>query len=110
MDATLTWVGAFLHITPDQEQAVSTAELINYANKALYLSLVLSLPVIVAAAVVGILFAVVQALTQIQEQTLSYAVKLVATVITLALTMRWIGSEIYQYTKILFDVIPLVGK
>ncbi len=89
---------------------MSTAELIHYANKALYLSLILSLPVIVAAAVVGILFAVIQALTQIQEQTLSYAVKLVATVITLALTMRWMGSEIYLYTKVLFDSIPLIGK
>jgi type III secretion protein S len=86
------------------------ADLINYATKALYLSLILSLPAIIVAAVVGTLFAVIQALTQIQEQTLSYAVKLIATVAALALTMRWVGVEIYQYTTLLFDVFPNVGK
>ncbi|WP_136417427.1 type III secretion system export apparatus subunit SctS [Herbaspirillum sp. ST 5-3] len=83
--------------------------LAHYATQALYLSLMLSLPSIVVAAAVGTLFAIVQALTQIQEQTLSYVAKLVATFVTLLLTLRWMGIEIYQYSKILFDLIPGVG-
>lgn len=83
--------------------------LAHYATQALYLSLMLSLPSIVVAAAVGTLFAIVQALTQIQEQTLSYVAKLVATFVTLLLTLRWMGIEIYQYSKILFDLIPSVG-
>ncbi|WP_292933908.1 type III secretion system export apparatus subunit SctS [Noviherbaspirillum sp.] len=83
--------------------------LAHYATQALYLSLMLSLPSIVVAAAVGTLFAIVQALTQIQEQTLSYVAKLVATFVTLLLTLRWMGIEIYQYSRILFDLIPGVG-
>lgn len=54
--------------------------------------------------------AVIQALTQIQEQTLGYAVKLIATAVALALTLNWIGSEILQYTRQLFDLIPFIGR
>ncbi len=89
---------------------MSIADLAYYGTNALYLCLLLSLPVIVVAAVVGTVFAVLQALTQIQEQTLSYAVKLVATVAMLALTFRWMGAEMYQYTTLLFALIPVVGR
>ncbi|HJV80569.1 type III secretion system export apparatus subunit SctS [Noviherbaspirillum sp.] len=83
--------------------------LAHYATQALYLSLMLSLPSILVAAAVGTLFAIVQALTQIQEQTLSYVAKLVATFATLLLTLRWMSIEIYQYATILFGLIPGVG-
>jgi type III secretion protein S len=89
---------------------MQSADLVNYANQALYLSLLLSLPAIIVAAVVGTLFAILQAVTQIQEQTLSYAVKLIATVVALAFTLRWVGMEIYQFTRVLFDLIPGVGR
>ena len=46
--------------------------------RALYLTMLLSLPAIMVAAIVGTLFSLLQALTQIQEQTLSFAVKLIA--------------------------------
>lgn len=86
------------------------ADLASHISKGLYLVLILSMPSIIVAAVVGTLFALLQALTQIQEQTLSFAVKLVATLATLALTLRWMGVEIFQYTQNLFDLIPLVGR
>ena len=85
-----------------------TVNIADYAIKALYLSLLLSLPAIVVAAVVGTLFAILQAVTQIQEQTLSYVVKLVATFATLVLTLRWMSGEVYQYSRVLFDLIPLL--
>jgi type III secretion protein S len=86
------------------------ADLAIHISKGLYLVLILSMPSIIVAAVVGTLFALLQALTQIQEQTLSFAVKLVATLATLALTLRWMGVEVFQYTQNLFDLIPLVGR
>ena len=71
--------------------------------------LMLSLPAIVIASIVGTVFAVFQALTQIQEQTLSFAVKLIATLGALVLTLRWTGIEILQYTRMLFDMIPMIS-
>jgi type III secretion protein S len=85
-------------------------DLISLLSKALYLVLWLSLPPIIVASVVGTLFSLFQALTQIQEQTLSFAIKLVAVMATIALTARWIGGELYNFTQAIFDMIPQLGR
>ena len=79
------------------------ADVVSYLSKALYLTLWLSLPTILVASVVGTLFSLLQALTQIQEQTLSFGVKLIAVGITLALTARWMGIELFNYTFSIFE-------
>lgn len=81
-------------------------DLVSFMSKALYLVLWLSLPPIIVASVVGTLFSLFQALTQIQEQTLSFAVKLIAVMITLALTARWVGGELYNFTLSIFETFP----
>ncbi|MDB5840443.1 MAG: EscS/YscS/HrcS family type secretion system export apparatus protein [Herminiimonas sp.] len=78
--------------------------------KALILVLWLSLPPIIVASVVGTLFSLLQALTQIQEQTLSFAIKLIAVGATLYLTARWMGGEIFNYTVMLFETFPLLVR
>jgi len=72
------------------------------AKQALILSLILSLPVIVIASVVGLLFSFFQALTQIQDQTLSFAIKLIFIMITLYLTINWVGGELYQFALMIY--------
>jgi type III secretion protein S len=52
---------------------------------------------------VGTLFSLLQALTQIQEQTLSFAVKLIAVGVTIFLTAAWSGGEVMNYTLMVFD-------
>jgi type III secretion protein S len=76
--------------------------------QALLLILWLSLPPIMVASIVGVLFSLLQALTQIQEQTLSFAVKLIAVGLTIFLTARWMGGEIFNYTVSLFSTFPLL--
>jgi type III secretion protein S len=78
--------------------------------RALYLTMLLSLPAILVAAVVGTLFSLLQALTQIQEQTLSFAVKLIAVGVTLFLTANWVGGELLNYTLTVFDSFPRVVR
>ncbi|MCY0387287.1 type III secretion system export apparatus subunit SctS [Robbsia sp. Bb-Pol-6] len=80
-----------------------TLDLIAYLKQALQLVLWLSMPPIAVAAIVGTAFSLFQALTQIQEQTLSFAVKLIAVVATLMLLGPWIGTELYNYTVSVFD-------
>jgi type III secretion protein S len=89
---------------------MEVADITSNVIKAMLLVLWLSLPPIVVASLVGILFSLVQALTQIQEQTLSFGVKLVAVGLTLYLTARWIGGEIYNYTLMLFETFPLIVR
>ena len=89
---------------------MEVVDVISHTVRALLLVLWLSLPPIVVASVVGTLFSLLQALTQIQEQTLSFAIKLVAVGLTLFLTARWIGGEIFNYTISLFDAIPHLAR
>ena len=89
---------------------METFDVVAYVNRAFLLVLWLSLPPILVASVVGTLFSLLQALTQIQEQTLSVGVKLIAVGVTLALTAHWMGGEIYTYTLLLFNEIPRLPK
>ena len=79
--------------------------LTDLTHKALMLVLLLSLPPIVTAAVVGVLVSLVQAVTQIQDQTLSFAFRLVAVIITLLITVRWLGEQIFVFTVNILDRI-----
>ncbi len=82
---------------------MTQADITSYLVQALWLTLLLSLPTILVAAIVGTLFSLIQALTQIQEQTLSFAVKLIAVGLTLFLTAGWLGGELMNYTLSIFD-------
>ena len=76
---------------------------IAYAVQAMYLVLLLSLPPIVVASVVGILLSLVQAITQLQEQTLTFGVKLVVVVLTIFLMQGWLGAELLRYSTDIFS-------
>ena len=73
-----------------------------YAVKALYLVLMLSMPPIIVASVVGIVLSLIQAITQLQEQTLTFGVKLIAVVLTLFLMGGWFGGELVRFADEIF--------
>jgi len=79
-------------------------------TEAMMLVMILSMPPIIVASLVGIVVSLLQALTQIQEQTLSFAIKLIAVALTLAAMAGILGSELLNFTIKLFDEFPaLVG-
>ncbi|CAM3786401.1 type III secretion system export apparatus subunit SctS [Vibrio aquimaris] len=84
------------------------SQLISLTAQAMYLTLILSLPTIVVAAAVGVIIALIQALTQVQEQTLAFVVKLVAVVGVMFATGHWFGSQIYHFSLQIFESLPKV--
>ncbi|VVE85795.1 type III secretion system export apparatus subunit SctS [Pandoraea sputorum] len=88
---------------------MTQALIVQMASELLWLVLVLSLPVVVAASIVGLLVGLVQALTQIQDQTVSFVIKLVAACLTLALTYRWMGAALMRFTEQTFDLAARMG-
>ena len=78
-------------------------DIIYLAKQALILSLLLSLPVVLTGTVVGLLFSLFQALTQIQDQTLSFAVKLVFIMGAIYLTVDWSAIKLYRFALILYS-------
>lgn len=79
--------------------------LITYVNQALLLILLLSLPVIAVASITGLALAVLQAVTQVQDQTISFGIKLIAIIITIAVTSSWLGGELYLFGEQMFGAI-----
>ncbi len=68
--------------------------------------LMLAAPVLLTALVVGLVISIVQATTSIQEQTLTFVPKIAAIMIVLMLLAGWMFSELGDYTRRLFDLIP----
>ncbi len=68
--------------------------------------LVASAPPVLMSLLVGFLISVFQATTQIQEQTLSFAPKVIVVFGVLALTGPWIGNQLVRFTFHVFDQFP----
>jgi type III secretion protein S len=83
-------------------------DFVSLTNDALWLVLILSAPPIVVASVAGLLVAIVQAATQIQEQTLQYTVKFFAIVITLFVTAALLASSLYRFSDRVFTEFPAI--
>ena len=87
---------------------MSQAQILDYAQMCLLLVLRLSLVPIIVATVVGLIVSLLQALTQIQEQTLGFAVKLIAISLTLLVCASWMGSTLLLYTQDIFAHFALL--
>ena len=81
---------------------------INLGAEAIKLSLLLSLPLLGVGLVVGLLVAILQATTQIQETTLSFVPKIVAVLLTLLAVSPWIIQKIAAFTSNLIQSIPTI--
>ena len=75
-----------------------------------YLVLMLSLPAIAVASIAGILVSLLQAVTQLQEQTLSFGVKLVSVMATILLMSGWRGGELRRFSQSIFDGFYLIAR
>ena len=87
-----------------------SAGIIRMPIDALWLVLLLSAPPIVAAAAGGLLVALVQAATQLQEQTLQYTLKFFAIVATIFLTASLLAGSLYQYGNTIFTQFPAMVR
>jgi type III secretion HrpO family protein len=81
---------------------VYSAEIYQLTYQALLLILLLSGPPILISTILGLVVAIFQAATQIQEQTLSFMVKLLAVIITLFVMGGWLAAQIMQFTNNIF--------
>ena len=86
------------------------ADSLNFFQHGLWLIIILSAPPLLVATLCGVIVSLVQAVTQIQDQTLPYVVKLMAVAITLGVTGRWIGSELIQVANAAINMVPTAGR
>ncbi len=84
---------------------------VNLAAQAMSLALKIAGPLLLAALVVGLLISVFQAVTQIQEQSLSLIPKIAAVAVVIVLLGPWMLGQLVAYTTALYTAIPtMVGS
>ena len=85
-------------------------QVVGLGVQALELTLKIALPLLLVGLVIGLLVSVFQAVTQIQEQTLSFIPKIVVTGVVVTIGGPWMLDQLLAYTRALFASIPtLVG-
>ena len=75
-------------------------------RSALVLSLLIGAPAMVTAIVVGLVISILQAVTQLQDQTLSFVPKIVAMMAVMLYALPWVLSRIVEYSQELFHQVP----
>jgi flagellar biosynthetic protein FliQ len=73
---------------------------------ALMMTLLIGAPVLLAAIVVGLVISIMQAVTQIQDQTISFVPKIVAMLLTLLIVLPWAMTRMIEYSTSLIRDIP----
>jgi flagellar biosynthetic protein FliQ len=79
---------------------------IEVINQAIKVTLMLSAPMLIGALLVGVLVSIFQAVTQINEQTLSFIPKILVIIATLVIFSPWMMETMVTYTRDLFLSIP----
>jgi flagellar biosynthesis protein FliQ len=87
---------------------MSPSDAIVLFQKALMMALLLAAPMLVFGLVAGVAVSIFQAVTQIQEMTLTFIPKILAVVAALFLFMPWMLNQMIRYTTETFGRIPFL--
>jgi flagellar biosynthetic protein FliQ len=79
---------------------------VELVNRAVLMALMVAAPLLITALVIGVIISLVQALTQIQEQTLTFIPKLVGVCVVLLLTLPWMVRQLVEYLVGILDLLP----
>jgi flagellar biosynthesis protein FliQ len=85
------------------------AEVLDIARDGIWVLIMISAPMMIVGLVVGVVIALFQALTQIQEMTLVFVPKILAIFITMLLTLPFMGSMMQNFMTRIADMIIAGG-
>lgn len=78
------------------------------ATRAMYMAVMLSLPLLVACLSIGIVVSLFQAVTQIHEQSLSFVPKVIAVLAILAMIGSWMVGQLEAFTREVFNALTRI--
>jgi flagellar biosynthetic protein FliQ len=85
---------------------MNPADALDIAQAAIWTVIVASSPAVIGAMVVGIAIALLQALTQVQEITLTFVPKIIAILVITAFTAPFVGAVIFSFAENTYARIP----
>lgn len=89
---------------------MSLGSVISLMRGGVFEILLLASPILLSALIVGLVVAIFQATTSIQEQTLTFVPKIMTILGMLALLGGWMFASLREYTIRLFEMIPQVVR
>ena len=89
---------------------MSIGDLVSLVRGAVFQVFVMTAPILGAALIIGLIVAIFQATTSIQEQTLTFLPKMLVILAMLALLGGWMFASLRGYTLNLFDMIPKLAQ
>jgi flagellar biosynthetic protein FliQ len=89
---------------------MTDAMIIGLAKEAVKITLLLSLPLLATALIVGLGISIFQAVTQIQEMTLTFVPKILAMILVFFFTLPWMLKKLTDFTSQLILNIPTFIK
>ncbi len=85
---------------------MDTAAVVDLARQALWMTMIISAPLLLVGLAVGLVVGIFQAATSINEQTLSFIPKVFAIGLTISVMGGWMINTMVDYTKSIFTRIP----
>jgi flagellar biosynthesis protein FliQ len=83
---------------------------IDIGRQAIWVTLLISGPMLIAGLVVGLVVGVFQAVTQIHEMTLTFIPKIIVMVVVFLMLLPWMLTSMVDYMAQLFDIIGKVTR
>lgn len=85
---------------------MTQGDILDFARQALWTACLIALPILLLSLVIGVLVSVFQAMTQIQEATLSFVPKIIVVVIALVFLGPWMLATMVNFTANLLRSLP----
>ncbi len=85
---------------------MTETQAIEIVSEAIWIAARISAPILVTAIAVGVMIGLLQSVTQLQEQTLSFVPKFIAVGAVIIISGSWMIQEMVNYTIQLYDSIP----
>lgn len=89
------------------ERIMTLTFISGFAYKAIKTALLVALPLLSAGLLVGVLVSIFQAVTSIQDMSLTFIPKIIAVMVTLLLVLPWIMGTLISFTTELFTNFPV---
>jgi type III secretion protein S len=108
MLACVPLVGCQIQKPHKEPPLMTPSSVLDITREGLLIVLWVSLPVVAVATVTALLIAAIQAVTQLQDQSIGQSIRLVAVMIAVVVTAGWLSTQVLRFAERAFHTVSLV--
>ncbi len=88
---------------------MTTPEVVQIGRDLLFTAVILALPTIAVSLIVGLTISIFQTVTSIQEQTLTFAPRIIAVALVIVFTLPWMLKVLMSFAQRMFNLVAEMG-